>query len=166
LEAIDIVGDFLRFVESSAREMAVNHRRLFEMEASIQEEEHAEIKVVNAQLNYLAEATLKPVNYAYDPPAGVPHRSGKYLAQTVAIRNGRELVSKFSLDTNGFVLAEHETAVRDFYDPDEVKSVYYPEVEHLIERVTGAERVVVSITLCVIRCSRNAAKRARGRPPK
>ena len=113
------------------------------MEASIQEEEHAEIKVVNAQLNYLAEATLKPVNYAYDPPAGVPHRSGKYLAQTVAIRNGRELVSKFSLDTNGFVLAEHETAVRDFYDPDEVKSVYYPEVEHLIERVTGAERVVV-----------------------
>src|SRR6266852_2180271 len=113
------------------------------METSIQEHQDAGIEVVNAQLNYLAEATLKPVNYAYDPPAGVPRRSGKYLAQTVAIRNGRELLSKFSLDTNGFVLTEHETAVRDFYDPDEVKSVYYPEVEHLIKRVTGAERVVV-----------------------
>jgi hypothetical protein len=41
------------------------------------------------------------------------------------------------------VLTEHDTAVKDFYDPDEVKSVYYPEVERLIKRVTGAERVVV-----------------------
>jgi hypothetical protein len=41
------------------------------------------------------------------------------------------------------VLTEHETAVKDFYDPEEVKSVYYPEVERLIKRVTGAERVVV-----------------------
>src|SRR5271156_5238841 len=113
------------------------------MDASIQQQAHAEINPVNAPLNYLAEATPKPVNYAYDPPAGVPRRSGKYLAQTVAIHNGRELLTKFSLDTNGFVLTEHETAVRDFYDPDEVKSVYYFEIERLIKRVTGAERVVV-----------------------
>lgn len=113
------------------------------MEAGIQEHEDTGIKVVNARLNYLAEATPKPVNYAYDPPAGVPRRSGKYVAQTVAIRNGRELLNKFSLDINGFVLTEHETAVKDFYDPDEVKSVYYPEVERLLKRVTGAERVVV-----------------------
>lgn len=113
------------------------------MDASIQELTDVEIKVVNARLNYLAEATPKPVNYAYDPPAGVPRRSGKYVAQTVAIRNGREVLSKFSLDTNGFVLTGHETAVKDFYNPDEVKSVYYPEIERLIKRVTGAERVLV-----------------------
>jgi hypothetical protein len=99
--------------------------------------------VVNARLNYLAAATPKPVNYAYDPPAGVPRRSGKYVGQTVAIHNGREMLGKLSLDTNGFVLTEHETAVEDFNDPDEVKSVYYPEVERLLKRVTGAERVVV-----------------------
>src|ERR1700693_4963921 len=103
------------------------------MEARIQELTDAEIKVVNARLNYLAEATPKPVNYSYEPPAGVPRRSGKYLAQTVAIRNGREVLSKLSLDTNGFVLTEHETAVKDFYDPDEVRSVYYSEIEHLIK---------------------------------
>src|SRR6202451_1259775 len=113
------------------------------MEASIQEHEDAGIKAVNARLNYLAEATPKPVNYAYEPPAGVPRRSGKYTGQTVAIHNGREMLGKLSLDTNGFVLTEHETAVKDFYDPDEVKSVYYPEVERLLKRVTGAERVVV-----------------------
>ena len=112
------------------------------MEASIHELGDAEIKVVYARLNYLAEATPKPINYAYDPLC-VPPRSGKHLAQTVAIRNGRELLSKFSLDANGFVLTAHETAVKDFYNPEEVKSVYYPEVERLIKRVTGAERVAV-----------------------
>jgi len=113
------------------------------MEASIQEQSDAEITVVNGRLNYLAEATPKPVNYAYDPPAGVPRQSGKYLAQTVAIHDGREVLSKLSLDTNGFVLTEHETAVKDFYNPDEVKAVYYPEVERLLKRVTGAERVLI-----------------------
>jgi hypothetical protein len=113
------------------------------METSIQEQAPVGTEVVNARLNYLAEATPKPVNYAYDPPTGVPRRSGNYVAQSVPIRNGRELLSKFSLDTNGFVLTEHETAVKDFYDPEEVKSVYYPEVERLVKRVTGAERVVV-----------------------
>jgi hypothetical protein len=113
------------------------------METSIEERADTEIKVVSAPLNYLAEATPKPVNYAYDPPAGVPRRSGKYVEQNVAIRNARELLGKLSLDTNGFVLTEHETAVKDFYDPEEVKSVYYPEVERLIKRVTGAERVLI-----------------------
>jgi hypothetical protein len=113
------------------------------METSIEEQADGGIEAVNARLNYLAEATPKPVNYAYEPPAGVPRRSGKYVTQSVDIRNGREVLSKFSLDTNGFVLTEHETAVKDFYDPDEVKSVYYPEVERLVKRVTGAERVVV-----------------------
>ncbi len=33
------------------------------MEPSIQEHENAQNQVVNARLNYLAEATPKPVNY-------------------------------------------------------------------------------------------------------
>ena len=113
------------------------------MESGTQEQADVEVKVVNARLNYLAEATPKPVNFAYDPPAGVPRRSGKYVERSVLIHNGREMLGKLSLDTNGFVLTEHETAVKDFYDPDEVKSVYYPEVERLLKRVTGAERVLI-----------------------
>jgi hypothetical protein len=113
------------------------------METSIQEEADTGIEAVNARLRYLADATPKPVNYAYDPPAGVPRRSGKYVEQSVVVRNGREMLNKLSLDTNGFVLTEHETTVKDFYDPDEVKSVYYPELERLLKRVTGAERIVI-----------------------
>ena len=33
------------------------------METSIQEQAHAGIEVVNARLNYLGEATAKPINY-------------------------------------------------------------------------------------------------------
>src|SRR5271156_997262 len=113
------------------------------MDTSIQQQADGGIRVIRARLTYLAEATPKPVNYTYDPPAGVPRRSGKYVEQDVAVRNGREVLNKLSLDTNGFVLTEHETAVKDFYDSDEVKSGYYPEVERLLKRVTGAERVVI-----------------------
>src|SRR5882757_3208448 len=115
---------------------------VLEMEASVQDlvnqdRVNAEIEVVNAPLNYLAEATPKPVNYTYEPPAGMPRQSGKYIKQTVAIRNGREVPEGLSLDINGFVLTPHETAVKDFYDPDEVRAVYYPEVERLLKRMTG-----------------------------
>jgi hypothetical protein len=113
------------------------------MDTSIQEQPDARIGVVNARLKYLAEATPKPVNYAYDPPAGVSRQSGKYTEQSVSIRNGREVLSELSLDTNGFVLTNHETEVSDFYDPSEVKAVYYPEVERLLKRVTGAVRVLI-----------------------
>jgi hypothetical protein len=113
------------------------------METSTQERVQTGKGIVNAQLNYLAEATPRPVNYAYDPPPGVPRRSGKYVVQNVAIHNGREEINNLSLDTNGFVLTAHETTVKDYYDPDEVKAVYYPEVERLLKRVTGAERVLI-----------------------
>jgi hypothetical protein len=114
-----------------------------EMETSIPEQVYAGVRVIYAGLTYLAAATPKPVNYAYEPPAGTPRRSGKYIQQSVVIRNGREVLDELSLDSNGFVLTKHETAVKDFYDPEEVKSAYYPEVERLIKRETGAERVVV-----------------------
>jgi hypothetical protein len=37
----------------------------------------------------------------------------------------------------------HDTAMKDFLDPDEVKRVYYPEMEALIKAESGAKRVVV-----------------------
>lgn len=96
---------------------------------------------VEGLLNYLASAVPKPVNYAYEPPPGVPKRSGSYAAYPVRIRNGREVSGQLSLDRQGFVLTPHETAVRDFYDPEEVRSVYYPEIEKLVKAITGAQRV-------------------------
>ena len=37
----------------------------------------------------------------------------------------------------GFLLAEHASAVREFYDDDEIAAVYEVEVEALVRRATG-----------------------------
>lgn len=58
------------------------------------------------------------------------------------IADGRR-AGDLSLDTSGFMLVEHRTQVRDFFDPEELKRVYYPEVIALVQRLSGAKRVVV-----------------------
>ena len=59
------------------------------------------------------------------------------------VQDGRALAAELALDTNGFVLVDHDTRMRNFFDENELKAVYYPEVERLIERVAGASRVVI-----------------------
>jgi hypothetical protein len=61
----------------------------------------------------------------------------------VTIRNGRPRAGGFKLESDGFRFVRHDTAMKDFLDPDEIKRVYYPEMEALIKAETGAKRVVV-----------------------
>lgn len=82
---------------------------------------------IEASLNYLEPTSEKPVYYAYEPPAGTPRSTGKFVAHSVPIRNAREVVRDLSLDKQGFQLTHQETAVRDFYDQEEVKTAYYPK---------------------------------------
>jgi hypothetical protein len=53
------------------------------------------------------------------------------------------VADRLSLDQQGFVLVEHKTKVTDFFDPAQLEAVYYPEVEQLIKRESGASRVVI-----------------------
>jgi hypothetical protein len=99
---------------------------------------------VRATLNYLVREEAKPYSYTYEPPAGLAPRRGTVDAVAdVRIEDARPIRDKLSVDVQGFQLVEHETRVRDFYAPDEVTSVYYPEVEGLLKAATGAEKVVI-----------------------
>jgi hypothetical protein len=60
----------------------------------------------------------------------------------VRIESMRPRVSELALERNGFVLVSEPTKVRNFYDPDEVKRVYYPEVLDLVKRLNGAAKVI------------------------
>jgi hypothetical protein len=102
----------------------------------------ADLKTVVAPLNFLVPTTEKPVAYNYEPPPGVPVRTGKSEEHRVPIRDARPLIGRLSLDKEGFVLLHHQTAVRNFYDEGEITSVYYPECERVIKEATGAARVV------------------------
>lgn len=98
---------------------------------------------VEAPVNYLADLSVKPVTYNPPPGTGLPRREGNYRNFTVRIHDARPLVRTLSLDRHAFILTRHDTEVRDFYDDEDVRSTYFPEVEALIKRETGASKVVV-----------------------
>jgi hypothetical protein len=98
---------------------------------------------VEAALHYLADTRIKPVTYNPPPGTGEPRRIGNYGTFHVRIHDARPIAGALSLDREGFVLRRHDTAVRDFYDEREVKDVYYPEIERLVQDATGAARIVV-----------------------
>jgi hypothetical protein len=97
---------------------------------------------MQADITYTRDTGEKLVNETFGPNNIRRRTSGTEEARRVDITNGRE-AHDLALDANGFVLVEHRTAVRDFFDPEELKRVYYPEVVALIRRVAGASRVVV-----------------------
>ena len=100
-------------------------------------------QTVTAELHYLRRTAEKPARYVMEPPPGVPQWNGVDDPRQVTIEDARGREAEFSLDRNGFALVKAPTRVRDFYDPDQVKSVYYPEVERLLRDKLGASRVVV-----------------------
>src|SRR5215204_1903675 len=75
-------------------------------------------KSLTSTLHYLERGTERPARYRIEPPPGVPR-------------------------WNGIALVKAPTAMTDFYSPDEIKRVYYPEVERLVRDTLGASRVFV-----------------------
>jgi hypothetical protein len=101
------------------------------------------IASVKTTLTYLVDTGEKPVSTSAEPGATPVQHQGRYEERAVTIHDGRPMRERLSLDREGFILVDHETKVADFYDEEEVRSVYYPEMERLVKEFTGASRVVV-----------------------
>ncbi len=99
--------------------------------------------VVEAELNFFIPNGHRPQLFKPAPGQTEGRRTGDFEARTVQIADGRHLAEHFSLDREGFELSRHATAVSDFLDDDEVRSIYYPEVERLVRDATGASQVVI-----------------------
>jgi hypothetical protein len=98
---------------------------------------------VIAEIPYTLDTGEKLVNETFGPNNTHGHRTGTPDPRRMTIENGRPLAGEFSLEENGFVFIEHKTSVRSFFDAEELKSVYYREVEQLVSKVSGAARVLV-----------------------
>jgi hypothetical protein len=98
---------------------------------------------LTATLAYLKRGPERPAYYVIDPPPGVPRWNGVDDPHEVFIEDARGRESEFTLDRNGFALVKAPSAVADFYDSEEIKRVYYPEVERLLRDTLEASRVVV-----------------------
>jgi hypothetical protein len=94
-----------------------------------------------ADIMYTVDTGEKLVNETFGPNNIRRRSTGAHEAKKVTIDNGRSL--DLSLDGNGFMLVRHATAMRDFFDAGEIKSVYVPEIERLVRELSGASRVVM-----------------------
>jgi hypothetical protein len=98
---------------------------------------------VDVDLNYLVNTGERPVNYAITPPEGQPQRSGEVAPTRVRIQNARLYAEAPTLDRNGFQLVSHPTELQDFSDDEAIRQTYYREVQALLQKVTGASKVVI-----------------------
>jgi hypothetical protein len=101
------------------------------------------IQEVTASIPYSLETGEKLVNETFGPNNIRRRNTGAQELKLMTLHNGRLLRDRLSLDEQGFVLVEHKTKVRDFFDAAELEAVYYPEIEQLIQCESGASRVVI-----------------------
>lgn len=99
--------------------------------------------VVKVDIPYTIDTGEKIVNETFGPGDISRHRTGTLDHRPMNIESGRAIAQSFTLEKNGFVFVEHKTAMKDFFDEQELESVYYREVEELIKRESGAARVVL-----------------------
>jgi hypothetical protein len=98
---------------------------------------------VEAAMSYIVDTGTKPVS-ATDGAGKQTHtHTGTYEDQKVRITNARRASGDFSLDREGYRLVSHDTKVEDFYDEDEVRTVYYAELDKLVKAETGCTRTFI-----------------------
>src|SRR5216683_6567384 len=95
-----------------------------------------EAGAVTAGLHYTVDTGVKPVNETFGPNNIRRRVSGEHEVRQMQIRDGRPLDGEFSLDVTGFEFVGHRTKMKDFFDAEELKRVYYPEVEALVKKAS------------------------------
>lgn len=98
---------------------------------------------LTAGIPYTVDTGEKLVNETFGPNNIRRRKTGTHELMRMPVRNGRLYANEISFERNGFVLVEHQTKVADFFDTKQLETVYYPEVEQLIKRQSGAARVAI-----------------------
>jgi hypothetical protein len=121
--------------------------------------EQTALDAIEATLDYIVDDGTKVFTETGAPGVTDRRTGGRPDPRQVVIRNGRRRAGEFALEREGFRFLAHHTAVRDFFDEDEVRRVYYEEMAALIEAESGAARVLVFDH--TLRTADDAAREAR-----
>ncbi len=97
---------------------------------------------VLAALNFLHPAVTAPRRYTAVPPPGEAADNAESVQHLVRVANGRGFEHHYTLDNSGFAVIHAPSAARDLYDEADILATYRPEAERIIQRATGATRVV------------------------
>ncbi|KAL8767610.1 MAG: hypothetical protein Q9209_005940 [Squamulea sp. 1 TL-2023] len=103
---------------------------------------------VTASLNFYQPPSdnSKPFNYVEQPPPGEPQRNYSDTSHEVTIQDIRGKEATFNIDTHAIAAIQNveSDASRATFDDDEaIKRIYYPEVEKLLLKETGAKRILL-----------------------
>jgi len=98
---------------------------------------------VLSNLNYTVDNGRPLVVYTFKPPEGAKVELPVIDQHEMAIEDVRGNTKAYSLNENGFCYLEHETAVTDFWNQEQVLEVYYAEVRALLLKELGASEVCV-----------------------
>lgn len=88
---------------------------------------------VTATFNYFKDTLdgLPPVpNYVNSQTSYIR----EYDERQKTVHDIRGTEEQYTLDTTGFEIYSHESAEKDFVDDEQIKRVYYPEVEELLKK--------------------------------
>jgi hypothetical protein len=101
------------------------------------------VESIQATVNYIVNNGTKLFTYTGEPGSNDRRNGGETDTRQVVMHNGRPIADQLVLDRDGFRFVPHDTKVKDFFDEDEIRQTYYPEMEELIKAESGASRVVV-----------------------
>jgi hypothetical protein len=91
-------------------------------------------------LGFSEPMTTRPKFHANDTSIDVMN----VVPRSVLIEDARHRAAPAALDTEGFRLYPHKSAVRDFRNRSEVEQVHVEEIRRLLLAVSGADQVVVT----------------------
>lgn len=98
---------------------------------------------VATELTYVTNKVKRPGFYNYDAGPDAPDVAPETKRYAVEVTDIRDTMGELDLDKQGLKIVNLKTRAADLYDPEQVKSIYYKEVEELVKRETGADSVLV-----------------------
>jgi hypothetical protein len=98
---------------------------------------------IDGKFTYIVDNGIAPIHHISGPDQDSRELPGTYEERTLPVKNGRLIRNELNLGTHGFEFLDHMTTVKDFQNSDELKAVYYPEIEALIQAHTGASKVMM-----------------------
>lgn len=97
-------------------------------------------RTAKALIRYLGDGDYVTRRYVSQ---GAEINTGDYFDHEMTMRDGMPIRDHFVLDTHGFMLGRHVSAVKDFTDSAEVDALYDAEVAEAVKALTGASFVAV-----------------------
>ena len=98
---------------------------------------------VKATVQYVNESGDQAAYHASEAGGAAATHDGRFDSREVQIKDARRAEAVFDLDHEGFQLVPQASAVTDFYDDEQLASIYNAEVTALIKQITGARQVYV-----------------------